>query len=89
VWEKEGGERGGEKMTWIDRVENEAQKKKRIKEKTNIVHTNKQKKANWIGHTLSRNCLLNHVIKGKKKVMRRRERRCKQLLGDFKKTWRY
>jgi hypothetical protein len=33
--------------------------------KRNIVHTIKKRKANWIGHILSRNCLLKHVIEGK------------------------
>jgi hypothetical protein len=32
----------------------------------NILHTIKREKANWIGHTLRRNCVLKHVIEGKK-----------------------
>ena len=45
-------------------------------------------KANWIGHILSRNCLLKQVIEGKIKgemeVTRRRGRRRKKLLDDLK-----
>ena len=36
----------------------------RVKEERNILHTIKRRKTNWIGHILSRNCLLKH-IKGK------------------------
>jgi hypothetical protein len=35
------------------------------KEERNILHTIKRRKANWIGHSLRRNCLLKHVIEGK------------------------
>jgi hypothetical protein len=31
----------------------------------NIVQIIKRKKPNWIGHILSRNCLLKHVTEGK------------------------
>jgi hypothetical protein len=36
-----------------------------VKEKRNILHTTKRRKANWIGHFLCRNCRLEHVVKGK------------------------
>jgi hypothetical protein len=40
----------------------------------------KQRKANWIGHILGRNCLLKHVIKGNEEgrigEMGRGGRRC-------------
>jgi hypothetical protein len=32
----------------------------RVKEERNILHTIKQTKANLVGHTLRRNCLLKH-----------------------------
>jgi hypothetical protein len=35
-----------------------------IKEERNILHRIKIRKANFIGHTLCRNCLLKHIIKG-------------------------
>jgi hypothetical protein len=37
----------------------------RVKDERNIIHTIKRRKADWIGHILRRNCLLNHVNKGK------------------------
>jgi hypothetical protein len=47
------------------------------------------KKANWIGHNLRRNCLLKHVIEGKLEgrieMTGRRGRRRKQLLDDLRK----
>jgi hypothetical protein len=36
-----------------------------VKEDSNILHTVHRRKANWIGHTLRRNCLLKYVIKRK------------------------
>jgi len=45
-------------------------------------------KANWIGHILHRNCLLQRVIEGKIKggieVTARRGRRRRKLLDDLK-----
>jgi IMP dehydrogenase/GMP reductase len=53
----------------------------------------KRRKANWIGHILRRNCLIKHVIEGKKEerieVAGKRGRRSKQLLNDLKKTMGY
>ena len=47
-----------------------------------------KQKANWIGHILRRNCLLQHVIEGKIKgqieVTRWRGRKRKKLLDDLK-----
>ena len=49
---------------------------------------NWKRKANWIGHILRRNCLLEQVIEGKIKgeieVARRQGRRRKTLLDDLK-----
>ena len=33
-----------------------------MKVERNILHTVKRRKANWIGYSLHRNCLLTHVI---------------------------
>jgi hypothetical protein len=75
-----------EKISWIDCVRNEVLH--RVKEKRNILHTIKRRKANWIGHILRRNCLLRHVIKekieGTIKVTGRRGRRRKKLLDGLK-----
>ena len=49
----------------------------RVNEQRNILHEISKRKANWIGHILCRNCLLQRVIEGKIKgrieVTRRRE----------------
>jgi hypothetical protein len=37
----------------------------RVKEQRNILHEIRKRKANWIGHILHRNCLLQQVIEGK------------------------
>jgi hypothetical protein len=54
-----------EKFSWTDRVTNE-EVLHRVNEERNILHTIKRRKANWISHILRRNCLLKHVIEGKK-----------------------
>jgi hypothetical protein len=60
----------------------------RVKEQRNIIHEISKRKANWIGHILRRNCLLQRVIEGKIKegieVTGRRGRRRKKLLDDLK-----
>ena len=60
----------------------------RVNEQRNILHEIRKRKANWIGHILRRNCLLQKVtegkIKGQIEVTRRRGRRGKKLLDDLK-----
>ena len=50
----------------------------RVNEQRNILHEIRNRKVNWIGHILRRNCLLKQVIEGKIKgemeVTRRREK---------------
>ena len=53
-----------EKISWTDSVRSE-EVLLRVSDQSNILHTIKRRKANWIGHILRRNCLLKHVIKGK------------------------
>jgi len=52
------------------------------------VHEIRKRKANWTGHILRRNCLVQQIIEGKIKgqieVTRRRGRRRKELLDDRK-----
>jgi hypothetical protein len=81
-----------EKISWTDRVRNE-EVLHSAKEHRNILHIMKRRKANWIGHTLRRNCFLKHVIEGKlegrMKMTGRRGRRRNQLLDDLKEKRRY
>jgi hypothetical protein len=53
-----------EKTSWTDHVRNE-DVLLRVKEQRNILHELRKRKANWIGHILRRNCLLQRVIEGK------------------------
>jgi len=53
-----------EKTSWTDHVRNE-EVFLRVKEQRNILHEIRKRKANWIGHILRRNCLLQRVIEGK------------------------
>ena len=58
----------------------------RVKEQRNILHEISKRKANWIGHILHINCLLEQVIEGKIKggieVTGIRGRRRRKLLDD-------
>ena len=76
-----------EKICWTDHVRNEGVLL-RVKEKRNMLHEIRKRKANWIGHNLGRNCLLKQVIAGKIKgemeVTRRQGRIRKKLLDDLK-----
>ena len=60
----------------------------RVKEQRNILHEIHKRKANWIGHILRRNCLLQRVIEGKIQgeieVTGRQGRRRRKLFDDFK-----
>jgi hypothetical protein len=53
-----------EKISWDYNVRNE-EVLLRVKEQRNILHEVSKRKANWIGHILLRNCLLQRVIEGK------------------------
>ena len=76
-----------EKISWTDHARNE-EVLLRVNEQRNILHEIRERKDNWIGHILRRNCLLKQVIKGKIKgemeVTRRRGRRRRKLLDDLK-----
>ena len=76
-----------EKISWTDHVRN-VEVLLRVNEQRNILHEIRKRKANWIGHILRRNCLLQQIIEGKIKgrieVRRRRGRRRKKLLDDLK-----
>ena len=76
-----------EKISWTYRVRNE-DVLLRVKEQRNILHEIRKRKANWIGHILRRNCLLQRVTEEKIKVgtevTGRRKRRRRKLLDDLK-----
>jgi len=76
-----------EKISWTDHVRNE-EVLLRVNEQRNILQEISKRKANWIGHILRRNCLLQGVIEGKIKegieVTGTRGRRRKKLLDDLK-----
>ena len=69
-----------QKISWTDGV--------RTEEVLHRVNENKKTQANWIGHILRRNCLLEHIIIGKieegMEVTERQRRRREQLLDNRK-----
>jgi hypothetical protein len=81
-----------EKISCTDHVRN-GEVLLRVKEQRNILHEIRERKANWIGHILRRNCLLQRVIEGKIQegieVTGRQGRRRMKLLDDLKKRRGY
>jgi len=77
-----------EKISWTDHVRNE-DILLRVKEQRNILHEIRKRKANWMGHILRINCLLQRVIEGKIQggieVTGRQGRRRRKLLDNLKK----
>jgi hypothetical protein len=69
------------KRSCTDRVNNEVVLH-RVKEERNILHTTRRRNVKWIGH-------IKHIIEGNIRGIRRRGRRCKQLLDDLKEARRY
>jgi hypothetical protein len=76
-----------EKISWTEHVRNE-EVLLMVKEQRNIIHEICKRKANWIGHILCRNCLLQRVtegkIQGRIEVTGRQGRRRRKLLDDLK-----
>jgi hypothetical protein len=76
-----------EKISWTDHVRNE-EVLLRVKEQRNILHEIRKRKANWMGHILRRNCLLQRVVEGEIQggieVTGRRGRKRRKLLDDLK-----
>jgi len=66
-----------EKISWTDHARNE-DVLLRVKEQRNILHEIRKRKANWIGHILCRNCLLQGVIEGKIKAGDRSDRKTRK-----------
>jgi hypothetical protein len=81
-----------EKISWTDHVRNEYVLL-RVKEKRNILHEIRKRKANCIGHILRRNFILQWVIEGKiqgrTEMTGRQGIRRRQLLDDLKERRRY
>jgi hypothetical protein len=81
-----------EKISWTYHVRNE-DVLIRVKKQRNILHEIRKRKANWIGHILRRNCLLQRVIVGRIKgwieVTGRRCRRRRKVLDDLKEVRGY
>jgi len=80
------------RISWTERVRN-GEVLLRAKEHRNILHEIRNRKPNWIGHILPRNCLLQQVTEGKIKegieVKGRWGRRRRKLLDDLKEGRRY
>jgi hypothetical protein len=76
-----------EKISWTDHVNNK-DVLPTVKEQRNILHEIRKRKANWIGHILRRNCLLQRVTDGKIQegieVTGKQGRRRRKLLDDLK-----
>jgi hypothetical protein len=76
-----------EKISWTDHVRNK-EILLRVKKQRNILREVRKRKANWIGHILRRNCLLQRVTEGKIQrgieVTGRQGRRCGKQLVDLK-----
>jgi hypothetical protein len=75
-----------EKISWTDHVRNK-EVLFLVKEQRNILHEINKRKANWMGHILRRNCLLQQVaeekVKGRIESRGRRARRRRKLLYDL------
>jgi hypothetical protein len=61
----------------------------RVKEQRNILHEISKEKANWIGHNLHRNCVIEGKIKGWIEVTGRQGRKRRKLLDDLKEMREY
>ena len=76
-------------MLWLRQIADHVRNEEvllRVNERRNILHEIRKRKADWIGHILRRNCLLQVIegkIKGQIEVTRRGRRR-KKLLDDLK-----
>jgi hypothetical protein len=75
------------KISWTNHVRNE-DLLLRVKKQRNTLHEIRKRKANWIGHILRRNCILQRFTEGKIKggiqVTGRHGRRRRKLLDNLK-----
>ena len=63
-----------EKIKWSEKVTNE-QVLERIGDKRTLLNNILRRKANWIGHSLRRNCLFHGTIEGQMMDVKEVERR--------------
>jgi hypothetical protein len=70
-----------EKIKWSQKVTNEQVLERKGEKKNNIL----RRKANLIGHILTRNCLLHDVIEGQMTEVKGVGRKRTQLLDDLRK----
>jgi hypothetical protein len=76
-----------EKISWTDHVRNE-EVLLRDEKRRNILHEISKRKANWIGHILRTNCLLQRVIEGKIKCRKEVTGREEEDVGSYWMTLR-
>jgi len=69
------------KLIWTDSYKGD-EVLRRLKAERDILHTRKRGMANFTGHILRRNCLLNCVTEGKIERTGRRGKKRKQLFHD-------
>ena len=76
-----------EKIKWSDKVTSE-QVLERVGAKKSLLNNVLHRKANWIGHILRRNCLLE-AIEGQMMEVKEVGRRRTQLLDDLRNRRKY
>ena len=72
-----------EKISWRDKVRNE-EVLKRVGEKRRILQVIRNRKRNWIGHWLMRDCLLMDALEGMMSGKRGRGRRRYQMVDNIR-----
>jgi hypothetical protein len=72
-----------EKISWTDHVRNE-EILLRVKEQRNILHEIRERKANWIGHILLLQRVIEGKIQGEIEVTGRQGRRRRKVLDVLK-----
>ena len=77
-----------EKIKGSEKVTNE-QVLDRIGEKSTLLNNILRRKANWIGHTMRRNCLLHDAIEEQMMEVKGVRKRRTQLFDNFRNRRRY
>jgi len=74
-------------ISWTNCVKNEVLR--RVQEARNILHALKQRKANWIGDVICRNCRTNTHYGRKDRRDGKTRKKTSAATGDFKEKRRY